>query len=324
MEPVVSTSDLHPRDKLDHWQSTASRWLAPHDCIAEPKSTFECEMTAGKFANLELVQCRLSAIRVSHTLRHVERTDPAHAFLCYQVQGSMSGNQNGHDFTLEAESLNLLDPLMPYELQFSAGAELLVIKASRQDLRARLGRNKEHSGRSVTSRRLDDKLALQMAASLPSLVGKLASITEEMMGVHVLDLLGLSIARTIENASSRVSTPKAITLGRLRSVVEANLADSELDPQRVAKLVGISVRYANDLLAAQDTSLTRFILARRLARCRLALEDPNQALRTIAEIAQGWGFVDMTHFGRRFKEAYGVSPSHYQQLAARSGQGGRF
>jgi error-prone DNA polymerase len=37
----------------------------------------------------------------------------------------------------------------------------------------------------------------------------------------------------------------------------------------------------------------RLIQARRLARCRYALEDPNQAHRTVSEIAYGWGFSDM-------------------------------
>src|SRR5699024_11769150 len=54
----------------------------------------------------------------------------------------------------------------------------------------------------------------------------------------------------------------------------------------------ISVRYANELLSAQDTSIMQLVLARRLARCRYALEDPDQAHRTVSEIAYGWGFGD--------------------------------
>ncbi|MGL3214156.1 helix-turn-helix domain-containing protein [Bradyrhizobium sp. BR 1433] len=105
--------------------------------------------------------------------------------------------------------------------------------------------------------------------------------------------------------------------------MEARLTDPDLDGQKVADIVGISVRYANALLAEQDSSLHRLILSRRLSRCRFALEDPNQVHRTIAEIAQGWGFSDMTHFGRCFKGAYGVSPREYQKAAAQSRQDGR-
>ena len=42
--------------------------------------------------------------------------------------------------------------------------------------------------------------------------------------------------------------------------------------------------------------------------------DPLQAHRTVTEIATGWGFSDMTHFGRRFKAVYGVLPSEFRRL----------
>ena len=34
----------------------------------------------------------------------------------------------------------------------------------------------------------------------------------------------------------------------------------------------------------------------------------------INDIAYGWGFCDMTHFGRSFKATYGISPQHYRSL----------
>jgi AraC-like DNA-binding protein len=168
---------------------------------------------------------------------------------------------------------------------------------------------------------VDDDLALSVAAKLPSLAGRTDPITEQMVGNHVLDLIGLSLARAIGSATCRVSNSRAFLLGQIRSAVEANLTDPDLDGQKVAAIVGITVRYANALLAEQDTSLHRLILSRRLSRCRFALEDPNQVHRTIAEIAQGWGFSDMTHFGRCFKAAHGVSPREYQKAAESSRQG---
>lgn len=179
----------------------------------------------------------------------------------------------------------------------------------------RIGRNRELTARRVTVKRMDDEVALSSVARLPGLAGRTISITEEIVCNHVLDLIGLSIARTMWCAPGRVSNPKALLLGQIRSVVEARLSDPDLDGQKVADIVGITVRYANALLAEQDSSLNRLILSRRLSRCRFALEDPNLAHRTIAEIAQGWGFSDMTHFSRCFKAAFGVSLREYQKAA---------
>jgi AraC-like DNA-binding protein len=152
---------------------------------------------------------------------------------------------------------------------------------------------------------------------LPSLAANMAPVTEEMVGNHAVDLIALSIARTLEGETVRVSSSKAILLARIRTAIEARLTDPNLHAQDIADAVGISVRYANEILSAQDTSIMQLVLARRLTRCRYALEDPDQAHRTVSEIAYGWGFCDLTHFGRKFKAAYGMTPSESQVLARR-------
>ena len=316
METIFSTAAVHPRDRFDYWHSIACKKIVGHDSVAENRLTFQAEIKAAKFGNLDLVEFSNSPMQVSHTFAHIDRTSPETAFLCYQLSGNVLIVQNGREVNLQAGTLTLLEPLLPYDARFSPGSKTLLIKVPRSELRARVGRNRELIGRRVTAERGDDDLALSVAAKLPSLAGKVAAVTEDMVGNHMLDLIGLSIARTIGGTTGRVSSPKALLLGQIRSVVETKLRDPDLDGQKVADIVGISLRYANALLAEQDSSLHRLILSRRLSRCRFALEDPDQAHRTIAEIAQGWGFSDMTHFGRCFKAAYGVSPREYQKAAA--------
>jgi AraC-like DNA-binding protein len=135
-----------------------------------------------------------------------------------------------------------------------------------------------------------------------------------MMRNLSLDLVAISLTAPMGRLRA-LSSPRAATIMRLRAVIEARLSDHNLDTSTVAAAAGASVRYANEVLAEQGTSISRLILTRWLARCRSALADAMQAHRTISEIAHGWGFSDMTHFGRRFKQAYGTSPSEYQSLS---------
>lgn len=100
---------------------------------------------------------------------------------------------------------------------------------------------------------------------------------------------------------------------RLKAGIERSLADPVLKPQAAAELAGISVRYANELLASEGASLERLIQTRRLERCAEALSDPRQASRSISDIALGWGFSDHSHFGRRFRARFGLSPRDYRQ-----------
>ena len=99
----------------------------------------------------------------------------------------------------------------------------------------------------------------------------------------------------------------------VRIAIESRLTDPRLDVRTVAAAAGVSARYANAVLAKEGTSISRLILERRLARCRSAIEDAQQVSRTLTEIAYGWGFSDMTHFGRSFRNANGVLPSEFRR-----------
>jgi AraC-like DNA-binding protein len=111
------------------------------------------------------------------------------------------------------------------------------------------------------------------------------------------------------------SASRASVLQRLKAAIDARLSDPDLKPAEAAAAAGISVRYANALLAEESFSIGRYLLHRRLERCRRALEDPLQANRMIGDIAFSWGFSDLSHFTRRFRAEFGMTPSDYRRQA---------
>ncbi len=151
---------------------------------------------------------------------------------------------------------------------------------------------------------------------LPSRIETLQPLEKARIAEHVLDLVALSLAAEGGKDRPALSSARAVALLRLRSAIEARLDDPSLAPETAAAAAGISVRYANALLAEEGLSLQRLIVARRLERCRMALADAQQAHRGVGEIAYAWGFSDQAHFTRRFKAAYGCSPSDFRKKHA--------
>ena len=182
MQTIFSTNAVHPRDRFDYWHSTACKQLVDHAGVPDDRTAFEAEIRAAKFGNLELVQFSVSPIQVVHTSEHVKRTRPDELFLCYQSSGRAFVIQNAREVSLDPGNLMLIDPLLPYECRFSGKSKMLVIKAPRRELRARLGRNRELIGRRVTADRFDDDLAISLAARPTSIAGRTSSTTEEMVG----------------------------------------------------------------------------------------------------------------------------------------------
>src|SRR5262249_24383264 len=97
--------------------------------------------------------------------------------------------------------------------------------------------------------------------------------------------------------------------------IERHLGDGELEPQRIARGLGISTRYLHALFEHGDESVMRYLLRRRIERCREDLADAHKAHRTIADIAFAWGFSDVSHFGRAFKAAFGLAPREWRARA---------
>ena len=184
-------------------------------------------------------------------------------------------------------------------------------------LEARLGKTQEIVARCVKPSEGEPGLISSFIAMLPAHAGKMRPPAEEIIRDQILDLLAVSFANVVGIDRPRLSSSRSLALMRLRAAIETRLSNPSLDAAAAAAAAGVSIRYANAMLAVEGTSIMRLIQTRRLARCRTALADPMQMNRTLREIAFGWGFSDMTHFGRKFKATYGMLPSEYRRLVER-------
>ena len=103
---------------------------------------------------------------------------------------------------------------------------------------------------------------------------------------------------------------------RVRAYVDAHLTDPDLTVQRIAAVHHVSVRHLYDVWARAGHDLTpsRWIIDRRLQRARehLAAAGPG----AIASVARRCGFTDASHFSRRFRQAFGVSPAEWRAAHA--------
>jgi AraC family transcriptional activator of tynA and feaB len=313
VKTLFSTTEVHPRDRFDYWHDVACKNIVDHDSKPERRQTFRAELQSGALANIDLVLFENSPMTVLHTVRHVAHANTDEIFVCRQVAGALALEQDSREVILESGDITLLDPRLPYIGRFSAGSRLLVLKVSRRLLEARVGETRGMTARSIKPSEPEGGLTSAFLAMLPTHTDGLDSAAEEIVKDQVLDLIAVSLAKAMQGRGPRVSSARSLALVKIRAAIEARLTDPALDARTAAAAAGVSIRYANAVLADESTSIMHLIRTRRLERCRKALEDPLQANRTVSEIAYGWGFSDMTHFGRKFRAAYGLLPSEYRR-----------
>jgi AraC-like DNA-binding protein len=99
---------------------------------------------------------------------------------------------------------------------------------------------------------------------------------------------------------------------RLAAYIGQHLRDPGLRADELARVHGISVRQLYKLWSSRDISLSQWIVHKRLEGARAELGGAGHDSAAIATVAGRWGFASTTHFSRRFRDAYGMSPRQWQ------------
>jgi AraC-like DNA-binding protein len=105
-------------------------------------------------------------------------------------------------------------------------------------------------------------------------------------------------------------------LETVKAKIQPMLRDPDLDLEMIAARNCISLRYLHWLFEGGDTTPWRYVVQKRLEGCKRDLQNPEQAHRSVTDIAFSWGFSNSAHFGRKVKAAYGLSPTELRRSAS--------
>jgi AraC-like DNA-binding protein len=130
------------------------------------------------------------------------------------------------------------------------------------------------------------------------------------------DLARALVASLSDDAATRRETAARTLFTCVREHVRQNIRDPGLTAASIAAAHNVSLRYLYAVCAAADVSLEQLIIRRRLHGIHAELSLPAAERRTIAAVARGWGFRNVTHFTRRFTEEFGLSPRDWRNAAA--------
>jgi AraC-like DNA-binding protein len=96
------------------------------------------------------------------------------------------------------------------------------------------------------------------------------------------------------------------------AAIESGFADPAFSPDDIARRLGVSARYIQNLLHETGLSFTARVLELRLQRARAMLADPRQDRMKVAEIAAASGFNEIPYFNRCFRRRFGASPTQFR------------
>jgi AraC-like DNA-binding protein len=234
--------------------------------------------------------------------------------LLYARRGTQYIKQAETVLTVSAGDSLILDSTKTSALTFCSETDALLLAIPRSWIRGWLPAPELVVGQIF-------KAGATWAGTLNSALGNLRaeSIAELSLSGSILaeQLAGLLALATPATTPTPLNSHRRSLLGRLVDVLRERCHDPALDPAAVAASLRLSRRYVHALFAAMGTTFSRELYNLRLQRARRLLEDQRFAGLSINEIAWNCGFNETSHFRRRFRRQFGVSPNEFRHTTTK-------
>lgn len=227
-------------------------------------------------------------------------------------EGTTIISQDGREGRVRAGEMFLIDPSRPFAAESNdiLAHSLYIPKVS---VRALLPEVDSYTARTLRS---DRGVGAALRLLVDELIDGNQQLDEDSLALVADAVPGLIAATLRSQGRFEASLPGQCRLThrhRVRRFVQTHLADPNLCPEMIAAGVQLSTRYIYELFADEPHPLMKMIWFDRLERCRCELADRTFDSRSVSEIALHWGFSDMGHFSRSFKQRFGRAPRDYRR-----------
>jgi AraC-like DNA-binding protein len=305
----IATSGLPPARRLPALRDLFDRSIGM-EIAAESDQAVDLQINAvpGLRRALMLHPFTARAARPSPRLSDGDDT------VCLMIKsgGHMALRQGRHEAVPDVGDGILLLYRQPSQLSFQE-ATYLSVRVPLEAL-AMLVDVEAAAGRRIPGDTTALALLRHYVASLPERLADPA--LEGLVATHVYDLMAIAIGATGEGRE--IARRRGVRVARVESIKADLTRDASLSIDEIARRQGVTPRYVQILFEEQGTTFGEFATERRLDVARSMLRSPRYAEWSIAGIAFEAGFRDLSHFNRRFRRRFGVTPSEFR----RYGHGG--
>jgi AraC family transcriptional activator of tynA and feaB len=314
-----TTNDLPERDQFSYWREVLCEAYIALDPV-RPSSTgvFAGQVTAHPLSSINVTTISSGRQKVYRGRREISRMPTEVYFLNLQLRGQCCMQQGGRAALLNPGEFSIVDSTEPYLNDYcSDDWEQYSFRIPRHLLRPLLRNPDKATATIVAGNGGVGTVVIDLLRSIVRNVEEL-SPTATTLSSSMAELVAMSLGATPSAQEMARGSARQALCSSLVNHIETNIADPELVPAKVAAHLGISVRYLHKVLEEGGRSFGRLVLERRLERCAKDFAKANADTDTVTEIALRWGFNDMSHFSRTFRQRFGKTPREYRNERAQA------
>lgn len=313
---LLSTSALPARDRLAVWREMFGQTMVRLDIEPVKGTSFHAEGELRALPGAALASVSATPVRVSRTQKLIAG-DGADMVFLVSADVPLHVAQNGRERVLDAGEAIFLRGSESSTIQSRDRARFINISVPMDELAPLLPSFQDPS--MIVVSRQSDLLGLLLgyARLLQAPHRQYSDQLGRLAAGHIRDLMAAMVGSGADRGSS-AREGGGVRAARLRAIkadIDRHLCGPGLSIDAIAMRHNISPRYIRKLFQEKQTTFSDFVLFLRLERSRQMLRAPAHAACTIASIAHGCGFNDLSYFNRTFRRRYGITPTDFRNGA---------
>lgn len=286
------------------------RWVDTINQVCGPFSaktlggTFHGTIESNRSTALNWSVVEASHAELFRSACEIERSEETPFYAVFQVSGEARLRQLS-EVQLTAGDIVVVDSSRPFAFGYGEGSRQISLILPRQKV-------------SHIMRHADIRVGERIYAAAPSaqLASRLIAGAIDTQGMTLLDSESVldAIVSLLRPSLVRQDDLHDRLFNKVKRVIDQCLADEALNPDVLAKNVGVSRRGLYRIFGERGLVVSQYIRNRRLDMCAESLKSPGEK-RKLAELSKAWGFSNSSHFSTAFKERFGMSPLEFKRRA---------
>jgi AraC family transcriptional regulator, positive regulator of tynA and feaB len=295
------TTDADASTRLKYWNVLLSQYYGEVQCKPKKPSDFQAQVFVNELGPGQITVIRSGAATYSSISRARNVADREDCLILLSLGGAIVFGQHGESTRVNRGDLILIADNSEYTTEFNSPAHFVVCRLPLAAVGELIFRPERYS-QCV----LDGLKGINaILRAILSEAGELEIInTTEQAQIYraIVDLLATCLRQHRGGRGSTLDDP----LVRSKRHMLKHLYDPDLDAQRVADAVGISVRTLYRRFSDEGTTFMRWLMMQRIEESYKALADG--CCRDVTDAALSFGFRDLSHFSRLFSRRFKRSP----------------
>jgi AraC family transcriptional regulator, positive regulator of tynA and feaB len=166
---------------------------------------------------------------------------------------------------------------------------------------------------------LDEGVGGLVAGYLRTFANFATTVPLHLFGSLCRSAFSMALIGATDGSKARqpIGWSRQVALEKVKAFVGPRL-NRKLTPKLVAAELGISIRYLHLIFKEEKATFSAWLWDQRLVACKSRLCDSKYERETVGAIALECGFLNFSHFSRRFRERFGISAKDLRRASMRN------